>query len=172
MNSEKNIKELSSSKVPSTGGDLGEAIIRRAVKEDCKRLLELIHQLAVYENAPDEVTVSLQHFEESGFGEKPVWWAFVAEVDGTVQGFTLYYVRYSTWKGQRMYLEDFLVNEEHRGKAIGKLLFDTLIEEAKEKKFNGIVWQVLDWNEPAINFYKKYDGVSFSKEWLTCSINF
>jgi Sortase and related acyltransferases len=146
-------------------------IIRRAVKEDCKRLLELIHQLAVYEKAPDEVTVTLEHFEESGFGEKPVWWAFVAEVDGIVQGFALYYIRYSTWKGQRMYLEDFLVNEEHRGKAIGKLLFDRLIEEAKEKKFNGIVWQVLDWNAPAINFYKKYDGVSFSKEWLTCSIN-
>lgn len=146
-------------------------IIRQAVKVDCKRLLELIHQLAVYEKAPDEVTVTLEHFEESGFGEKPVWWAYVAEVDGIVQGFALYYIRYSTWKGQRMYLEDFLVNEEHRGKAIGKLLFDRLIEEAKEKKFNGIVWQVLDWNAPAINFYKKYDGVSFSKEWLTCSIN-
>lgn len=147
-------------------------IIRRAVKEDCKKLWELIHQLAVYEKAPDEMTVTQQHFEESGFGEKPVWWALVAEVDGKVEGFALYYIRYSTWKGQRMYLEDFLVNEEHRGKAIGKILFDRLIEEAKEKKFNGIVWQVLDWNEPAINFYKKYDGVKFDKEWLTCSINF
>ena len=147
-------------------------IIRRAVKEDCKRLLELIHQLAVYEKAPEEMTVTQQHFEESGFGEKPVWWALVAEVDGKVEGFALYYIRYSTWKGQRMYLEDFLVNEEHRGKQIGKLLFERLIEEAKEKKFNGIVWQVLDWNAPAINFYKKYDGVKFDKEWLTCSINF
>ncbi len=173
MNSEKNIKELSSSKVSPNGGDLeGAVIIRRAVKEDCKRLLELIHQLAVYEKAPEEMTVTQQHFEESGFGEKPVWWALVAEVDGKVEGFALYYIRYSTWKGQRMYLEDFLVNEEHRGKQIGKLLFERLIEEAKEKKFNGIVWQVLDWNAPAINFYKKYDGVKFDKEWLTCSINF
>ena len=147
-------------------------IIRKAVKEDCKRLMELVHQLAVYEKAPDEVTVTLEHFEESGFGENPVWWAFVAEADGMVQGFALYYIRYRTWKGQRMYLEDFIVNEELRGKGIGKLLFDKLIEEAKEKKFNGMVWQVLDWNEPAINFYKKYDGVTFNKEWIDCSLPF
>jgi GNAT superfamily N-acetyltransferase len=147
-----------------------ETVIRKAVKDDCKRLMELIHQLAVYEKAPDELIATLEHFEESGFGSKPVWWAFVAEADGIVQGFALYYIRYSTWKGQRMYLEDFLVNEDVRGHGIGKLLFDKLIEEAKQKKFNGIVWQVLDWNEPAINFYKKYDGVNFDNAWVNCSL--
>src|SRR6476659_10030697 len=147
-------------------------IIRKAVKEDCKRLMELIQQLAVYEKAQDKVTVTLEHFEESGFGKNPVWWAFVAETDGIVQGFALYYIRYSTWNGQRMYLEDFLVNEELRGLGIGKLLFDRLIEESREKKFNGIVWQVLDWNEPAINFYKKYQNVNFEQGWLNCSINY
>jgi len=146
--------------------------IRKAVKEDCKRLMELVYELAIYEKAPDEITTTLDHFEESGFGLNPVWWAFVAEVDGTVQGFALYYIRYSTWKGQRMYLEDILVSEQFRGKQIGKLLFDRLIEDARENKFSGIVWQVLDWNEPAINFYKKYEGVSIDKGWLNCSINF
>ncbi len=148
------------------------AIIRKAEKKDLRRLMELIHQLAVFERAPQEMTVTLEHFEESGFGENPVWWALVAEVDGTVEGFALFYIRYSTWKGKRMYLEDILVSEELRGKGIGKLLFDKTIEEAKERKLNGIVWQVLDWNEPAINFYKKYDGVNFDSSWLNCAINF
>lgn len=143
--------------------------IRRAVKEDCTRLLELVQELALYEKAPQEVTVTLDHFIESGFGANPVWWAFVAEENGLVQGFALYYVRYSTWKGQRMYLEDILVTEQARGRGIGKLLFDQLIVEAKERKFNGIVWQVLEWNEPAINFYKKYNA-SFDPEWVNCSI--
>jgi GNAT superfamily N-acetyltransferase len=141
--------------------------IRRAKKEDCPRMLELIQELALYEKAPDEVTVDSIHFEESGFGTNPVWWAFVAEVDGCVEGFALYYIRYSTWKGQRLYLEDLIVTEKLRGNGIGKLLFDQLIEEGKEKKFHGMVWQVLDWNEPAINFYKKYnasfDEVKLSK---------
>jgi GNAT superfamily N-acetyltransferase len=146
-------------------------IIRRAVKEDCVRLMELVNELAVYEKAPEEVTVTLPHFVESGFGENPVWWAFVAEVEGRVEGFALYYIRYSTWKGQRMYLEDILVTEKMRGKGLGKLLFDKLIEEAEEKKFSGMAWQVLDWNEPAINFYKKY-GASFDAGWVNVSLSF
>jgi len=149
---------------------VSEIIIRNARKEDCKAMMQLIHELAEYEKAPDEVTVTFDHFVESGFGEKPVWWAFVAEVDENVVGFALYYIRYSTWKGQRLYLEDILVNEPFRGKGIGKLLFDRLLKEVEEKKFSGMVWQVLDWNEPAINFYKKYAGVSFDNEWVNCSL--
>jgi GNAT superfamily N-acetyltransferase len=146
-----------------------EINIRRAVKEDCPRLLELITELAVYEKAPDDVTVTMEHFVESGFGQHPVWWAFVAEVNGNVEGFALYYIRYSTWKGQTMYLEDIIVTESMRGKKLGKLLFDRLIEEAKEKKWTRIIWQVLDWNETAINFYKKYNA-SFDAEWVNCSL--
>ena len=144
--------------------------IRRAEKKDCARLLELITELAVYEKAPNEVTVTLAHFEESGFGANPVWWGFVAEVNGHVEGFALYYIRYSTWKGQRMYLEDILVTEKMRGNQLGKKLFDQLIIEAKEKNLVGIVWQVLEWNEPAINFYKKYKA-NFDGEWINCSIS-
>ncbi|MBP6000381.1 MAG: GNAT family N-acetyltransferase [Sediminibacterium sp.] len=148
-----------------------DILIRKAVRTDCTRMMELIQELAVYEKAPDEVTVSLTHFEESGFGANPVWWAFVAEVQGVVIGMALYYVRYSTWKGQRMYLEDILVTEDMRGQKIGSLLFDALIVEAKAKGFNGMNWQVLEWNEPAINFYKKYNA-NFDPEWVNCSIVF
>jgi GNAT superfamily N-acetyltransferase len=144
--------------------------IRRAVKDDCVRLLELVQELADYEKAPNEVTVTLEHFVESGFGDKPVWWSFVAEEHGVVLGFALYYIRYSTWKGQAMYLEDILVTEAARGKGVGKLLFDQLMEEAKQKGLKRIVWQVLEWNEPAINFYKKYNA-AFDPEWVNCSIN-
>lgn len=148
---------------------MGTPVIRRAKQEDCSRILELVHELAVYEKAPNEVTVTLEHFTESGFGKQPVWWAFVVEVDDIIQGFALYYIRFSTWKGQRMYLEDLLVTEEMRGRGLGKLLFDQLIIEAKEKGFTGIAWQVLEWNEPAINFYKKYQA-SFDGEWVNCSV--
>ncbi len=147
-----------------------EIQIRRAVKQDCPRLLELIHELAEYERAPQEVTVTPEHFIESGFGKIPVWWTFVAEVNGKIEGFALYYIRYSTWKGQAMYLEDILVTQKMRGKGLGKLLMDRLIIEAKEEGWNRILWQVLEWNEPAINFYKKYNA-TFDGEWVNCSIN-
>lgn len=144
--------------------------IRRAVKEDCVRLLELIRELAEYERAPQEVTVTLEHFVESGFGARPVWWAFVVTVDGRVEGFALWYIRYSTWKGQRMYLEDLIITKRMRGRGLGKLLFDRLIREMQEQNYSGMVWQVLDWNEPAINFYKKYQA-TFDAGWINCSVN-
>jgi GNAT superfamily N-acetyltransferase len=144
--------------------------IRRAQREDCSAMLELIRELAVYEKAPDEVTVDPLHFEESGFGLNPVWWAFVVEnQEKKVAAFALYYIRYSTWKGQVMYLEDILVTETMRGKGIGKMLIERLIQEAKEKDFKRISWQVLDWNEPAINFYKKF-GAKFDPEWVNVTI--
>jgi ribosomal protein S18 acetylase RimI-like enzyme len=149
--------------------------IRKAIKADCERMMELVKELALYEKAPNEVTVEFNHFIESGFGPNPVWWAYVAEItneDNSKQivGFALYYIRYSTWKGQRMYLEDIIVTENMRGNGIGKKLFDQLILVCKELQFKGITWQVLDWNEPAINFYKKFDGVKFDGEWVNCSL--
>jgi GNAT superfamily N-acetyltransferase len=162
--------------------------IRKATKDDCPAIMQLVQELAEYEKEPHAVTVTMEHFIESGFGEKPVWEAFVAtapfreefelssprsgEGKGEVVGFALYYIRYSTWKGQRMYLEDLLVTDAMRGKGVGKLLMDKLIEECKAKKYSGLVWQVLDWNEPAINFYKKYEGVKFDGEWVNCRIDF
>ena len=145
--------------------------IRKAVKEDCEAMMQLIHELALYEKAPQEVTVEFDHFVQSGFGPNPVWWAFVAETEGKVVGVALYYIRYSTWKGQRLYLEDLLVTENRRGQGIGKLLFDKLIEECKDKKYSGMAWQVLDWNEPAINFYKKFDA-DLDPSWINGSLSF
>ncbi|MEJ7559079.1 MAG: GNAT family N-acetyltransferase [Pedobacter sp.] len=144
--------------------------LRIAERDDCPRLLELIQELADYEKAPDEVTVTLDEFVAAGFGPEKVWTAFVAEVDETVVGFALYYTRYSTWKGCRLYLEDFIVTEEHRGKGIGTLLFERVIQEAKDKNYSGMVWQVLDWNEPAIQFYNKYAS-HIEEGWLNASLS-
>ncbi|MBC7650855.1 MAG: GNAT family N-acetyltransferase [Deinococcales bacterium] len=146
--------------------------IRKALIEDCKRLLELIQELADYEKAPDEVVVSLQHFEESGFGANPVWWAFVAEdAYQVVQGFALYYIRYSTWKGQCVYLEDLLVTGQMRGRGVGKLLFEAVMQETQNRGCKRMCWQVLDWNEPAINFYKKFNA-KLDPEWMNGTIDF
>ncbi len=145
--------------------------IRKAVIEDCGVIMELIHELAAFEKAPEQVTVTFDHFVESGFGQAPVWWAFVAETGGKIVGFALYYVRYSTWKGQRLYLEDLLVTAPMRGKGIGSLLFEQVMTECKEKNYSGMMWQVLDWNEPALRFYKKYNA-GLDAEWINGSINF
>lgn len=144
--------------------------LRFALKEDCPRLLELIYELAVYEKMPEEVTVTLDEFAAAGFGENPVWKAFVIENETQILGFALYYTRYSTWKGCRLYLEDFIVTESQRGKGLGKLLFERVIKEAKDKNYNGMSWQVLDWNEPAINFYNKY-AAQMESGWLNASFN-
>ncbi len=144
--------------------------IRTAVADDCPKLLELINELAVYECSPEEVTVTLDEFIDAGFGIKPVWKAYIAEVDEQIVGFALFYTRYSTWKGNRLYLEDFIITEDFRGKGIGKILFEKVIEESKQGNYNGMVWQVLDWNQPAINFYKKY-GADLENGWLNASLS-
>ncbi|SDJ19873.1 GNAT family N-acetyltransferase [Chryseobacterium jejuense] len=150
---------------------MSDVIIRKAVQDDCNSMLELIKELAEYEKALHEVTVTLDEFTEDGFGKSPVWGAFVAEVNGEIVGISLYYDRYSTWKGRRLYLEDLVVTEKMRGKQIGKLLFDATVEYGKSNAYSGMVFQVLNWNEPAINFYKKYSP-KFDDEWLNVSIEF
>lgn len=146
-------------------------MIRKAEKKDCEAMMKLIHELAVFEKAGDEVVLPLNQFIEDGFGNNPVWGAFVAEIDGEIVGMSLYYDRYSTWKGRRLYLEDLVVTEKMRGKNIGKQLFDATLEHGKANGYSGMVFQVLNWNEKAIEFYKKYP-TKFDDEWVNVSVEF
>lgn len=146
-----------------------QIIIRPGQKEDLPRVLELVKELALFERAPHEVTNTLEKMEEDGFGPHPVYGFFVAESRDAIIGLSLYYWRYSTWKGKRLYLEDIIVTESARGRGAGKLLFERTMQKALDENCTGMMWQVLDWNEPAINFYKKY-GSKLDAEWVNCNL--
>ena len=145
--------------------------MREGKKEDLPAVYELIRELAIYENGLDQVSNTIQKMETDGFGPNPIYGLIVAESNTQIIGSAIYYYRYSTWKGKRMYLEDLIVTEQERGAGAGKLLFDEIIEIAKRTGCTGMMWQVLDWNEPAINFYKKYRA-NFDGEWINCNIDF
>ncbi len=143
--------------------------VREGIKSDLPRVLELIKELAVYEKAPHEVINTVEQMEHDGFGPNPIYGFFVAENENGIFGLSLYYWRYSTWKGKRLYLEDIIVTENQRGNGIGKLLFDRTMQHTIDENCSGMMWQVLDWNEPAINFYKKY-GAKLDGEWMNGSL--
>ena len=140
--------------------------IRKGEKKDIPQALELVRELAVYERAPNEVITNVAQMEQDGFGEKSVYRFLVAEVEEKIIGMALYYTAYSTWKGKYIYLDDLIVTEKLRRSGAGKLLFDALLREAKLEGANQLRWHVLEWNEPAINFYKKYN-VTLDPEWIT-----
>ncbi len=143
--------------------------IRTGKEEDLPRVLELIKELAEYERAPHEVTNTLERLRDDGFGTHPVFGFFAATVSERIIGISLYYWRYSTWKGKRLYLEDIIVTESERGRGAGQMLFNRTMEKALEENCTGMMWQVLDWNEPAINFYRKY-GAKLDGEWINCNL--
>lgn len=140
------------------------AHIRRGVYDDLPQILTLIKELAEYEKAPNEVSITLSQLQQDGFGDRPLFEFLVAEVNDEIVGMTFFYYRYSTWKGKFMYLEDFVVRMDLRGKGIGSQLFRTLMEISQAVNCVGMTWQVLDWNEPALNFYRKY-GAQLDGEW-------
>ena len=143
--------------------------VRLGGKEDLPRVLELIKELAEYERASHEVINTVEQLEQDGFGSQPIFGFFVAENERGIVGLSLYYWRYSTWKGKRLYLEDIIVTEKERGAGIGKLLFDRTMKKALEENCSGMMWQVLEWNEPSIKFYKKYRA-KLDDEWTNCSL--
>ncbi len=144
--------------------------IRKGAKADLPHVLALIKELALYEKAPQEVINTVELMEEDGFGSNPIYGFFVAENEKGIVGISIYYWRYSTWKGKRLYLEDIVVTQPERGKGIGKLLFDRTLQHALDEGCSGMMWQVLDWNEPAINFYQKFYKPKLDSEWINCSL--
>lgn len=139
-------------------------IIRSASENDIPQIINLIKELALYEKAPEEVINTPEQMKKDGFGDNPLFKCMVVENDIGIFGFALYYYRYSTWKGKVLYLEDFYIKEKYRKTGIGQKLFNEVIKTAKHDNCKRICWQVLEWNEPAINFYKKYNA-GFDKEW-------
>jgi GNAT superfamily N-acetyltransferase len=148
---------------------MAEIIIRSGKKEDLTQVLELVKELALFERAPEQVTNTVSMMEEDGFGANPLYGMFVAEKENQIIGISIYYYRYSTWKGRRLYLEDIIVTERERGGGIGKKLFERTMFKTLEDNCSGMTWQVLDWNTPAIDFYKRY-GASLDSEWTNGSL--
>lgn len=143
--------------------------IRKGVKADLPQVLQLIRELAIYEKAGGEVIVTVNDLEKDGFGAHPLFYFFVAETDNKIVGIALYYIKYSTWKGKCVFLEDLIVTESYRKFGIGKKLFNEVVKASKELYAERMEWQVLDWNEPAIKFYKTYDA-NFDSEWINCKL--
>jgi GNAT superfamily N-acetyltransferase len=144
-------------------------VIRTGTKADIPFALNLVKELAVYEKAPNEVEVTIEEMTEWGFGSDKQFDFFVALEKDVIVGLALYYYKYSTWKGKCLFLEDIIVTESQRGKGLGKLLFDKVVQVSKEQKVRRMEWQVLDWNTPAIEFYKKHDA-NLDGEWVNCKL--
>jgi len=142
-------------------------LVEQAVPEDIPSILALIRELAVYERAEGEVIVTADTLLQDGFGENKVFTCFVSRDKEIISGIALVYTKYSTWKGKCIFLEDIIVNERYRRHGIGSALFQRVIRFAKEKNAGRLEWQVLDWNEPAIEFYRKFEA-EFDATWINC----
>lgn len=148
---------------------MSKITIRQGIKNDLPGVFELVKELAEFERAADQVTNTIRQMEIDGFGATPVFGFLVAEDATGIHGLSLYYYRYSTWKGKRLYLEDIIVTASRRGAGIGKMLFAETMKKSVEEGCTGLMWQVLEWNEPAIKFYQSY-GATLDAEWTNCSL--
>lgn len=144
-------------------------LVRKGTKEDMPSVHALVYELAVFEKAPEEVTNTVEDMWQDGFGAQPVFFCLVAEVDGDIVGTAIYHLKYSTWKGKGVYLDDIVVTESMRGKKVGSRLFDEVVRDAERMNAKQLHWQVLDWNEPAIQFYNKYQA-NMDGEWINCKL--
>ena len=144
--------------------------IREGKKEDMAAVLELIKELAAFEKEPNAVVVTVEDLERDGFGENPLFYTFIAIIDEQIVGVALYYYRYSTWKGRTIHLEDLIVKEKSRGAGLGYALYKEVIAQGKKDGVRRIEWNVLDWNTPAIDFYKK-TGAIVLDDWRVAQMN-
>ena len=147
-----------------------EITIRKASSKDVSAMMKLVHELAEFEKAPEEVLNTETQMLVEGFGERPAFEALLAEADGKVCGMSAYYYSYSTWKGRSIYIDDIIVSENYRGNGVGRALIEATIQVAKKEGVGKLHWQVLDWNKPAIKFYAKYEP-TFDAEWINCAIS-
>ncbi|HNQ11934.1 MAG TPA: GNAT family N-acetyltransferase [Bacteroidia bacterium] len=145
-------------------------IIRKTLIHDIEAILGLIKELALFEKAPEQVSNTVEQMTKEGFGKEPAFESIVAECNGQIVGMAIFFIKYSTWKGKGVYLDDIYVKESERRKGIGKMLFDEVIRIAANKEAHQLHWQVLDWNRPAIEFYKKYNA-ELDSEWINCKLN-
>lgn len=145
-------------------------IIRKGTVADMPSVLQLITELAVFEKEPDAVVLTVTDLERDGFGTAPLFHTFVAEADNIIVGMALYYYRYSTWKGKTIHLEDLIVTEKMRGSGLGFALYSKIIAQGKKDQVRRIEWNVLDWNTPAIDFYKK-SGARILDDWLVAQMD-
>ena len=143
--------------------------IRDASQTDVPFILRMIRELAAYERAPDAVIVTQEDLKRDGFSEHPKFQSYILEINLNPVGFFLIYDRYSTWKGKCLYLEDLYVIPEQRNQGLGKMVMDYLLEKAKNEGYRRFEWQVLDWNEPSIEFYKIF-GATLDGGWINCRI--
>jgi GNAT superfamily N-acetyltransferase len=139
-------------------------IVREAIKNDMPQVLELIKELAIFENEPNAVEVTVTDLEREGFGENPLFTCFVAVLEDEIVGAALVYFRFSTWKGRTLHLEDLIVKEAHRSKGIGEALYKQVMKFAYERGLKRVAWDVLDWNKGAIKFYER-SGANIVKDW-------
>jgi L-amino acid N-acyltransferase YncA len=145
--------------------------IRKGEIKDLPKVLQLITELAIYEKAPLEVENTVEEMIRDGFSENPIYYLLVAENENGIIGIAIYYIKYSTWKGKCIFLEDIIVTQTERGKGTGALLFEEVIRISKEMKVRRMEWQVLEWNEPALHFYRKYQS-NLDSEWINGKLTF
>ncbi len=148
-----------------------DSLIRIGTVNDLPQVLNLIKDLAAFENEPYEVEVTIAEMQNWGFGKDKIFDFFVIEIDNKIIGLALYYFKYSTWKGKCLFLEDIIVKENVRNKGYGKKLFNAVVEVAKNTGVKRMEWQVLDWNKNAIEFYNKYQA-NLDSKWINCKLNY